>query len=271
MFIIEIPFCDLDLLYKSKQAFRWIKVNEGKYIIPYKDKITLAQQRKDKKAILCSEDDFYDYWYNYFDINYDYLESSRDIVNFIKLYCNKSIYTKLVIERNINLRIVRNDIIESIIYFAFSSDNKEKFETLLRLIGVKKHNSLNGMQINWYQLPPLNTLNIIPTRFTRIPLDEFELISNINNRLKSNDSILRILEASDDYEEVYKTLEMLYNNPIWIKNIMFYSLGFKEAFPITEKDKNKLELLKLKPSYFKEYNNIKGLLLEYTKLIKRKV
>lgn len=268
MFAIEIPFCDLNLMYKSKQSFRWIKVNDGKYVIPHKNKIVLVQQKKDKKALLCSEDDFYDYWFNYFDIGYDYLESSRQIDNFMKCYCKNNLYIKIVLEQNMNLRIIKNDLLESMFYFILN--DKEKYNFLLSLIGIKKHNTLDGLSINWYELPPINNLNITSSRFTRIPQVEFETLSYINYKVKQNPSIQEDLVLCDKYSDVYKMLEKVYNNPIWIKSVMFYSLGFKEAFPIKEEDKQKLEMLKLKPSYFKEYNNIKGLLLEYTKLIKRK-
>ena len=117
MFAIEIPCCDLDLLYQGNQAYRWTKVNDGKYIIINGSNITLIQQRKDKKALLCSEDDFYDKWYNYLDVNYDYAEALFDVKMFSKLANEKCFLTSFILRQNRRLRVLRTDLFETMIYY----------------------------------------------------------------------------------------------------------------------------------------------------------
>ena len=80
MFVIEVPFINLDHIYNSGQAPRWIKLKESHYIVPHGDKALKIQQQRDRfdfdryRLIMnCSEKDFYDIWFNYFDLKTDYL------------------------------------------------------------------------------------------------------------------------------------------------------------------------------------------------------
>ena len=92
MFVIEIPYFNLDQIYNSGQAPRWIKLNQSpeksKYVIPYKDKVLKIEQQRnrfdwDKHRFLlsCSEEEFYDIWFKYFDLSTDYLYENAKIRN----------------------------------------------------------------------------------------------------------------------------------------------------------------------------------------------
>ena len=59
MFIIEVPFLNLNQIYESKQSYRWKKVADNKYFIAYKDNILLIQQQKDRLCFICTEEEFY--------------------------------------------------------------------------------------------------------------------------------------------------------------------------------------------------------------------
>ena len=81
MFVIEIPYLNLDQIYDSGQAPRWIKLRESKYVIPYKDKALKIEQQRDRfdfnryRFIMsCSEDEFCNIWFNYFDVETDYMQ-----------------------------------------------------------------------------------------------------------------------------------------------------------------------------------------------------
>lgn len=74
MFVIEVPYFNLDKIYESYQAPRWIKLKESKYIIPHRDKALKIEQQKTRLIMSCSEQDFYDIWFNYFDLKTDYYD-----------------------------------------------------------------------------------------------------------------------------------------------------------------------------------------------------
>ena len=82
MFIIEVPYFNLDHIYNSGQAPRWIQLKQtpesSKYVIPYKDKVLKIEQQRDRldwtkhRLIMsCTEEDFYNIWFNYFDLRMD--------------------------------------------------------------------------------------------------------------------------------------------------------------------------------------------------------
>ena len=72
MYVIEILYLDLDQIYKSGQVFRWIKLKDGKYIVINKDKTVKVEQKKTRFIFDCSEEDFYNVWWKYFDLQTDY-------------------------------------------------------------------------------------------------------------------------------------------------------------------------------------------------------
>ena len=62
----------LEKIADSGQCFRWNKLDEDKYrIIAFGDYIDIAQSGN-KFGMSCSEKEFEEIWYNYFDLDFDY-------------------------------------------------------------------------------------------------------------------------------------------------------------------------------------------------------
>ena len=134
MFSIEIPCCDLSKIYNGQQSYRWKKINENKYIVIDGKKIVLVEQRKNKKYFICSEESFFDYWFNYFDCNFDYGETIIIIKQFYKKIKEKSFFFGFMIKENRRYRMVKNDLFETMIYYAIDEKNRnEKFEKFLHI------------------------------------------------------------------------------------------------------------------------------------------
>ena len=79
MLVIEVPCFNLDRIYNSKQAPRWIKLKESKYIVIHKDKALKVEQQKSRLIMSCSEQEFYDIWFEYFDLKTDYFGENYKI------------------------------------------------------------------------------------------------------------------------------------------------------------------------------------------------
>lgn len=79
MFVIEVPYFNLDQIYNSCQTPRWIKLRDLKYVVFYKDKALKIEQQKQRLILSCSEEDFYDIWFEYFDLRTDYLLENNKI------------------------------------------------------------------------------------------------------------------------------------------------------------------------------------------------
>ena len=86
MFVIEVPYFNLDHIYNSGQVPRWIKLKESKYVIPHKDKALKIEQQRDRfdftkhRLIMsCSEEEFFNIWFEYFDLRMDCLGENGKI------------------------------------------------------------------------------------------------------------------------------------------------------------------------------------------------
>lgn len=86
MFVIEVPYLNLNHIYDSKQAPMWIKLKQDLYVVIHKDKAIKVQQQRDKfdfnkyrLMFSCSEEDFYNIWFKYFDLGTDYEKENLKI------------------------------------------------------------------------------------------------------------------------------------------------------------------------------------------------
>lgn len=109
MFVIDVPFFDLDKIYGSWQVPRWIKFRDGKYAIPLRDTVVKVEQIKDRILISCNEDSFYNTWYNYFDFETDYSDETYSI-----LRNNRKL--KIPVHRGSGIHIIKQDPYEAYIY-----------------------------------------------------------------------------------------------------------------------------------------------------------
>lgn len=263
MFSIEIPLCDFDKIYQGTQSYRWIRVDQNKYVVIDGKKIVLIEQKKNKKLFICSEDEFFDYWYNYFDCGCDYQKILFDVRRFHKLINQYSFFFGFLIKENKRYRLVKNDLFQTMIYYALDENNRDqKFERFLHTFGEKKINSVGGLKITWYKFPDPDKIDL--SYDCGLTSDEIRRFSNMLNEI-TNDKLESL--KMDKYEDyVYESLKVIFNDEVWIKNVMFYALGFKDVFCINDKMKNLFKINKVKPDCFKKFDNIKGYLLELLKV-----
>lgn len=146
MFIIEVPFLNLNQIYESKQSYRWKKVADNKYFIAYKDNILLIQQQKDRLCFICTEEEFYSIWFDYFDMLYDYSEQNY--------YLRKELKEKAV--RCKGLRILQQGFYEVLIQQACI--DRKQFSELLKKCGNKRNNSKQGIRIQWHEFPSVDEI-----------------------------------------------------------------------------------------------------------------
>lgn len=262
MFLIEIPYCDFAKIYNSNQAYRWKKVNDNKYIIIDGKKIVLVEQRKNKKYFICSEDVFFEYWFKYFDCNFDYGKTIFDIKEFYKEIKENSFFFSFIVKENKRYRMVRNDLFETMIYYAIDEAKRnEKFEKFLKVFGEKKVNHLGGLEIKWYKFP--NPEKIDLNFDCGLNKEERKRIQQICENV--NDDVLEKIKISDEID-AYGILYEINNDDQWIKQIMLYSLGFKNMFCADDGIKKLFKINGIKPQVFKKFDAVKGFLLELMKV-----
>lgn len=153
MFVITVPFLNLDQIYASGQVFRWIKFRDGKYAIPDKDAIIMAeQQARDKLVLSCNDEGFYCQWYDYFDMQTDYMA-----LNYKIRQIGEEMKSKAV--RASGVRILRQDLFEIIVSFMLATATnipniKRMIEQITWKCGKKHKSSMRECGIvKWYEFP----------------------------------------------------------------------------------------------------------------------
>lgn len=152
MYVIEVPFLDLDQIYKSAQPLRWIKLRDSKYVIQDGCSALKVEQQKGRLIMSCTEEEFYDRWYHYFDLETDYGKAYFDL-------CRQGDFMKICAVRNGGVRVIHQDLFECIItHIIYSNCDSYVAEFMLnnfvRVCGIEH---VQGMReagkIRWYEFP----------------------------------------------------------------------------------------------------------------------
>lgn len=219
MFVIEVPNFNLDQIYNSKQAPRWIKLKESLYVIPYKDKALKIQQQRSRldwrvyRLIMsCSEQDFYDIWYKYFDLQTDYAALNRRV----KKHLDKKFRKPANVGSGIH--ILNQDPFESYIFGKIASKvgydkAKTAINHIAQICGIKHVQTMGEAgKVTWYEFPTPEAI-----------LDNFNNLGRmgkINNWLKK----LCMAIVNDDFD-VTESKDELFN---------IFAMHHTGSFPLIE-------------------------------------
>lgn len=275
MFIMQIPFLSLDQIASSGQCFRWKKVDDegNKYIIFAKEKCIEVSQRKNMVCFRCPEEDFWNIWWEYFDLEYDYSK----VVYSIDRYDH---YLRMATKKYSGIRILKQDLWEVMISFIISQQNnipkiKRNINSLCELCGTKKNNSVDGSQVHWYMFPSaeqikkkgLDKLKEIGLGYRAEYI--FSLACKVANEEININDLLGL-----NYDEAMKYLQKIEGIGPKVANcICLFSLHHLEAFPI---DIHVMKILKREYNVknesqiddflnweFSNYSSYRGLMQQY--------
>ena len=115
----DIEYFDLEQIADSGQCFRWKKLDNYKYRIPALGNYLDIAQTGSHFELSCTEEEFRQYWYNYFDLGTDY----KGLVQCIN---PEDTFLKSAAEYGKGIRILRQDIWETIISFIISQNPVKK-------------------------------------------------------------------------------------------------------------------------------------------------
>lgn len=232
MFIIEIPYLNLDQVYKSGQVFRWIQLRESKYAIPVGDKVLKIEQNRQRFIFSCTEDEFYGFWYNYFDLGTDYSGMNYKIKQISQEFGPISV-------RCSGIRIVKQDLFEIIVSFMLATATnipniKRMIEQIAERCGIKHKSSMreNG-QLTWYEFPtPDRLLEKQKKLDDSFGLKRKERVIQICQDIVDGWLDLDLLRSMD-YESAREYLmEFEGIGPKVADCICLYGLHHMEAFPV---------------------------------------
>lgn len=122
--IISIDHLNLNQTAKSGQCFRWQKINEATYLIPpikieglLSNPLTIHHLTNCDFELSCSQEDWNKIWSVYFDMNTDYSEVERRILN------SSDAHSIEAFRFGSGIRILRQDLWETTISFLISQNN----------------------------------------------------------------------------------------------------------------------------------------------------
>jgi len=152
MFIINVPFCNLDQIYNSYIAPRWIKLSDSKYIIIHEAKAIKVEQEKERLIMGCTEDDFFNIWFEYFDLRVDYSEVNRNIKQFHRKF-------RVLSNRGSGIHLLNQNEFETFVYARLAQNigfckAREIMGRLAATYGEQRKNTFGlGNNITWYEWP----------------------------------------------------------------------------------------------------------------------
>ena len=227
--ITEQPDFEPSHIFECGQAFRWEKEKDNSYTVVANKKVINVAKENDKIIINnTNEEDFYNIWKDYFDLNIDYSD--------IKLKLNNDDIMKKAIEFGHGIRILNQDEFETIISFIISANNripmiKKVIENLSFNFG-DKIGEYNGKE--YYAFPTMEQLAEAPVEIIRDCKAGFrsERIKEAAKRIIAEKDVVYSLKGKSYDEALYYL--MTYNG---IGNkvancVLLFSMKQFSTFPV---------------------------------------
>lgn len=232
MFVINVPYFDLDQIYNSGQIFSWIKFRDKKYVIPFGDQALKVEQQKDRLIMNCNEEQFYNIWYRYFDLQTDYGD-----INFKAKHIGEEM--KICANRGSGVRIVRQDLFEMIITFCLATaTNIPRIKWMVQAIreayGVKHVQSMREVgKVTWYEFPTPHVILSNPDILDNCKLGyRKEVIESVCQDIVDGWLDLELLSGMS-YEDAKEYLMQFKGiGPKVADCICLYGLHHLKAFPV---------------------------------------
>ncbi len=137
------------------QVFRFINDNNG-YLIFSRDKCAFAETKGEFTFITTNDED-YDYFYNYFDLSRDYSK----IFNHVK-GLNVDILT-LSAERGKGIRLLNQDVVETAFSFIISQNNNiKRIKGIIEKLCLSLGDKISFMGKNYYAFPSVEKMANAP-------------------------------------------------------------------------------------------------------------
>lgn len=158
MYVITVPYFNLNQIYDSYQVPRWIKIEKDKYIIIHENKACMVIQTRDRfdynryrLCFICNNEDFYNVWFNYLDFATDYQYENTEL---------KRINNRFRIASNVSCGIhkinqseLESYIYSNIVYMYGYKKAKSAINHIAQICGTKHKNTFRGQTIVWYEFP----------------------------------------------------------------------------------------------------------------------
>ncbi len=232
-FIIDgIKDFDLDHIFDCGQCFRWEKEEDGSYTGVAKGKAVNIDYDEGRLIIdNASEEDFNDIWYHYLDLDTDYGKIKRSL-------SRKDKVIKKVIKSGEGIRILNQDIWETIVSFIISANNnipriKGGIELLCENFG-KPLGEYRGKDRFAFPSPEkISSLSEENLDICRLGYRSKYIIATAKKYLEDRESYENLVSEKVSTEEAFNKIKELSGVGPKVANcITLFSLKKRDSFPI---------------------------------------
>lgn len=245
---------------ESGQCFRFNQIGENKYALIAFGNYLEIEQRQEEISFFCTEEEYNEIWYEYFDMG-------RDYNKYIKSIAEEDSYLYQAVQFGKGIRILQQDIWEVLVSFIISQQNnikriKKSIELLCERFGEKKH-SAKG--VVYFDFPSIEALaNASEEELKNCNLGyRSRYIRNTANSILNQEVNLESLKETD-YKKAKEELKKLCGVGNKVADcICLFGLHQLEAFPVDTHIKKVLEQYYPDNFPFEQYKGYEGVIQQY--------
>ena len=251
MFVIDVPYFSIRQTFFSKQSLLWSRYDRNadhtRYTIQHKDRLLGVAQRGNRLILNCDEDEFFDYWFAYFDLGTDYMQTNSKVGSLQSFIKDCSDYGSGV--HVINSGAHEAILTTILLYQQYVSEAKKLMAWLCENFGVERRKIVSGLgSIKYYTVP---TPEQIKAKDWLIGETFYEIDNPTNQDLQNmlTMDLLRMYiddccnglynpESVKDFDDEKLLMDLRMWD--WLptekerKRVMLYGFGRKSIFPMSD-------------------------------------
>ena len=259
MFVIDVPYLSIRQTFFSGQTLLWERhdrnADHTRYTIQHGDMLLGAAQKGDRLILNCTEDEFFDVWYQYLDIGTDYQHVNRSLMD-----CQG--YMREFARYSSGVHVLNQSPHEAILttilqYMQYRSESKRLMRWLCENCGEENRKLIKGLgSVKYFSVPTIeqlsNKLWLIGETFLDVeyPTDQQAL-----DALTMDLVYQYVCECYDGYFDPCSDKAKLDDTQLrmdlrmydWlpdercVSRVMLYGYGRKNVFPMSDYVSRKIE------------------------------
>ena len=267
---------NLENIFECGQCFRWNKETDNSYTGIWKENVVNVKKENDDYIFtgVSNSSNFEQEIVQYFDLNRDYETIKKELSKIDK-------YMEVSIKYGEGIRILNQDLWETIISFIISANNNiPRIKGIIERLSEKYGKQIEWQENKYYTFPsPEELKNVTVEEYRKLGLGFRDIrLYETTQKIINNEINLKELEKTSDTQEVRNKLLTLSGVGPKVADciLLFSTLKRFEVFPIDvwvrrvmndlyikEKDENKVNKKQIEKIANEKFGNLAGLAQQY--------
>lgn len=243
MIAITVPGFSLDDTFNAKQSLMWQKVftfSSHCYIVVHKQSTCKISQVKDRILVSGSEEDFFDVWFKYFDLDVDYIALDRACrsLGYIISRASRLAYGVHML----NVDPVESMLTQLLWWKCDFYRARNKLRLLCSIAGTRKAHHYDGIgMVDVAFVPTLDQLNANKGLLRNVfASSELSKIVSLMKLVESRPGLLDASQRFDLFDVVNWLEESKLFRPRQMARILRDAYGFRERLCATRRIEGKI-------------------------------